>query len=84
MKRKKLSIKEQKESYENAIICDICKEIVKNKHLKDKKLSLSQKSHCHYKGEYKGAVHSKSDFKYSVPKKIPKVFHNKTMIIILS
>ena len=33
----KLLIKEQQESYENAKICDICKEKHENKYLKDKK-----------------------------------------------
>ena len=30
----------------------------------------------HSTGEYRGAVHSKSNLKYSVPKKIPIAFHN--------
>ena len=38
-KKVKLSVKEQKESYENARICYICQEIFKNKYLKDKKKS---------------------------------------------
>ena len=32
--------------------------------------------HCHYVGEYRGAAHSICSLKYSVPKKIPIVFHN--------
>ena len=37
LKKIKLLTKEQKESYENAEICYICKEKFKNKYLKDKK-----------------------------------------------
>ena len=32
--------------------------------------------HCHYTGEYRSAVHSICNLRYSVPKKIPIVFHN--------
>ena len=31
--------------------------------------------HCHCTGKYRGAVHSISNLKYSVPKKNPTVFH---------
>ena len=30
--------------------------------------------HCHCTGKYRGAVHSISNLKYSVPKKNPTVF----------
>ena len=30
----------------------------------------------HFTGEYRGAAHSKSNLKYSIPKKIPIAFHN--------
>ena len=43
--------------------------------MKDKKY-CKIRDHCHYKGEYRGAVHSICDLKYSVPKKSPIVFHN--------
>ena len=43
--------------------------------MKDKKYS-KVRDHCHYKGEYKAAVHSKCNLKYSVPKNISIVFHN--------
>ena len=32
--------------------------------------------HCHCKGEYRDAVHSICNLKYSLPKKVPTVFHN--------
>ena len=31
---------------------------------------------CHYPGEYRRAAHSICNLKYSVPNKIPMVFHN--------
>ena len=34
------------------------------------------KSHCHSTAEYRGAVHSICNLKYSVAEKIPRVFHN--------
>ena len=47
----------------------------KNKYLKDKKY-CKVRDHCHYTGEYRGAVHGICNLKYSEPKKIPIVFHN--------
>ena len=43
--------------------------------MKDKK-HHKVRDHCHYTGEYRGAVHSICNLKYSVRKKIPIVFHN--------
>ena len=74
-KKMKLLTKEQEESSENAKICYICKEKLENKYLKAKKYR-QVRDHCHYTGEYRGAVHSICNLKYSVPKKIPIVFHN--------
>ena len=71
----KLLTKEQQESYENAKICYICKEKFENKYLKDKRYR-KDRDHCHYTGKYRSAAHSICDLKYSVPKKIPMVFHN--------
>ena len=34
------------------------------------------RDHYHYTGEYRGAAHSICCLKYSVPKKIPVIFHN--------
>ena len=34
------------------------------------------RDHGHYTGEYRVVAHSICKFKYSVPKKIPIVFHN--------
>ena len=68
----KLLTKEEQESYENAKICYICKQKFENKYAKHKKY-CKVRDHCHYTGEYSGATHG---LKYSVPKKIPMVFHN--------
>ena len=78
-KKLKLLTKEQQESYENAKICYNCKEKFENKYLKDKKY-CKVRDHCYYTGEYRGTAYSICNLKYSVPKKIPIVFH---MIIIL-
>ena len=43
--------------------------------MKDKKYR-EVRDHWHYLGEYRGAVHSICNLKYSVPKKIHIVFHN--------
>ena len=74
-KKMKFLTKEQQESYENAKICYICKEKLENKYLKDKKYR-KVRDNCHYTGEYRRAAHSICNLKYSVPKKIPIVFHN--------
>ena len=71
----RLLTKEQQESYENAKICYICQEKFENKYLKDKRFRKFR-DHFHYTGEYRGAAHSICNLKYSVPKKIPIVFHN--------
>ena len=43
--------------------------------MKDKKY-LKIRFHCNYTGEYRGAAHSICDLNYSMPKRIPIVFHN--------
>ena len=43
--------------------------------MKDKKYR-QVRDYCHYTGEFRGAAHSICNLKYSVPKKIPIVFHN--------
>ena len=43
--------------------------------MKDKKY-CKVTDHCHYTGEYRGAAQSICYLKYSVPKRIPIVFHN--------
>ena len=43
--------------------------------MKDKKDCIGR-DHCHYTGEYIGAVHSICNLKNSVPRKIHIVVHN--------
>ena len=62
--KKKISTKEQQESYENAKFCYICKEKFQNKYLKDRKYR-KVRDHCHYT---EGA-HSIFNLKYRVRKK---------------
>ena len=45
--------------------------------MKDKK-HCKVRDHCHYVGKYRGAAHSICNWKYSVPKKIPIDFHNRS------
>ena len=71
----KLLTKEQHKSYNNAKICYICIEKFKNKYLKDKKY-CKVKDHYHFTGEYRGAMHSICNLKYSVSKTIRIAFHN--------
>ena len=73
--KKNYKFKEPQESHENSKICYICKEKFKNNYLKDKKYR-KVRDHCHYIGEYRGTVSSIRNLRYSVPKKIPIVFHN--------
>ena len=82
-KKIKLLTKEQQESYDNANICYICKGKLENKCLKDKKYR-KLRNHCQYTGEYRGAAHSLSNLKYSVPKNNPIVSFSYTMIFPLS
>ena len=62
--KKKISTKEQQESYENAKFCYICKEKFQNKYLKDRKYR-KVRDHCHYTE----GVHSIFNLKYRVRKK---------------
>ena len=66
MKRIKLFTNEQQESYENAKICYIYIKKFEDKNVQDKKY-CKVKDHCPYNGEYKGAVQSICNLKYSRP-----------------
>ena len=71
----KLLTNEQKKLYQNAKIYYICKEKFEEKHAKDKNYP-KVRDHCHSTGEYRGSAHSIHNLKYSIPKKVPIVFHN--------
>ena len=47
---------------------------LKIKMVKIKKCKV--RDHGHYTGEYRGAAHSISNLKYSIPKNISKAFHD--------
>ena len=49
--------------------------------MKDKKYR-KVRYNCHYTEEYRGAVHSISNLKYSVSKKIPITFSSGSNIIL--
>ena len=68
----KLLTKQQQESYKNAKMCYICKEKLENEYFRDKKY---RRDHCRCTGEYRSAANSICNLKYSVPKKLPIVFH---------
>ena len=34
------------------------------------------RDHCHFTGEYRGAAHGICNSNYSIPKRIPVVYHN--------
>ena len=72
----KLLTKEQQESYKNTKICYICKEQFENKYLKDKTGDRKVRNHCYWTGEYRSAVDTIYNLKYSVPKNIAIVFNN--------
>ena len=59
--------KKQQKLYENANICDICKEKFKNKSMKDKKCHTVW-DYCHYTKEYRGAAQSIRNLNYNIQK----------------
>ena len=63
----KLLTKEQQKTHEKVQICYICKEKFESKYLKVKKYRKVW-DHYHYTGEYRSAVHSICNLKYSAQK----------------
>ena len=87
LKNMKLLTKEQQESYENAEICYVKKNLEINiwKIKNIFKLEINVQGTEHHAEKYRVAAHSICNLKYSVPKKIPIAFHNgSNRIIILS
>ena len=62
---------EDYESYLNQANCHICKK----KALEDEyiifKIHCKFRDHCHYAGQYLGALHNINNLKCSIPQKIP-------------
>ena len=50
-------------------------ENLEDRYAKDKK-DHKVTYHCYYRGEYRGAAHSLCNLNYSIPKKLPIVFHD--------
>ena len=73
----KLLTKIQQKSYESVNICYICEEKLEDKFAKDKKYHKFN-DHCNYTVEQRDAAHSMCNLKFSVPKKIIIVFHNRS------
>ena len=69
--------KEEKKSYKEEKACHICEDDENYKN--ERKV----KDHCHYKGKFRGAAHSKCNLNYKVPKDIPVIIHNASMILNL-
>ena len=43
---------------------------------KDDENKIKVKDHCHYRGKFRGAAHSKCNLNYKVSKDIPIIIHN--------
>ena len=79
-KKKKIPLtNEENNFYNEQEICYICKETScvdkDDKGYIDRK---KVKDHCHYRGKFRGAVHSKCNLNYKVQKEIPIIVHNAT------
>ena len=68
----KLLKSEQHKSDENTKVCYFLKETFEDQCAKDKKYP-KVRYHCHYTGEYRGAVYSLYNLKYSIPNEIPNL-----------
>ena len=69
--------KEEKRSYKKQGACHICqKEFCYDKNDENYTNSKKVKDHCHYKGKFRGAAHSKCNLNYKVPKDIPIITRN--------
>ena len=65
---------EEKESYENQKLCDICeKEFCTDNNNKEMR---KVRNHCHYTRKYRCGAHSKCNLNYKLVTEIPVFFHN--------
>ena len=71
-----LLTKEHQKSYQNGNMCYICKEKIKDIHVKDKKY-CKVRDLCHYTVGYRGVAHSICNLKYSIPKNSPIAFYKR-------
>ena len=65
---------EDQEDFESARYCHICEQ----KLFRDKKTGkiLKVRDHCHFTGEYRGAVHNECNLNCKKPLILPVIFHN--------
>ena len=69
--------KEENMSYKKQQKCHICEEtFCMDKDDKNYKNKRKVKDHCHYKGKFRRAAHSKYNLNYKVPKDITITIHN--------
>ena len=66
-KHKMIITKEEKEQFNNAMECWICKGLLYDDKVRD---------HCHYTGRYRGAAHNICNLRYRKPNNISVFFHN--------
>ena len=64
---------EEKESYKNQELRHIWE---KEFRADNNKETRKVRDHCHYRGKYRGAAHSKCNLNYRIVKEIPVMFHN--------
>jgi len=52
--------------FDNSLNCSFCQKVLGTDRVRD---------HCHFKGRFRGAAHSKSNLDYKINKFIPVFFH---------
>ena len=71
---------EENESYLKQKVCHICKkEFIVDIDSSSKDMFIQYctvRDHCHYTGQYRGAVHNICNLRYKTLKEIRVVFHN--------
>ena len=67
---------EEEQEFLNAEVCSICKKPFLNKSDNSEFVEIKVKDHDHITGKYRGASHNSCNINYSMPKKIPVLFHN--------
>ena len=73
--------KKEEKKHNKQTFCYICKKGFSTDNSNKKYHKV--RDHCHYTGKYRGAAHDICNVRYKIPKEIPVLFHNGSMIIIL-
>ena len=66
---------EQEKQFQDALFCHICKTPFDNVG-KNGFIEFKVKDHCHITGNYRGAAHNSCNINFSMPNRIPVIFHN--------